>query len=133
MFAHGIDRWQHKSVEDFIQKLVPKLGNREWRIAFHSYPPGLGEPQFSANDWPMITFGNIGVLAGWLRQHYQDKPHAWEIHLTENGLNGRPEQENAQKEMEFAKLSRIAWERLVSRALFITAIRMLKRKTYFWD
>ncbi len=97
-FDHMFDWniWQHTSVQYFIKSVVKKLGTREWRIAFHSYPPDLTEPQFSANDWPIISFGNIGILAGWLRQNYPDKPHAWEIHLTENGLNGRPEQENAQ-------------------------------------
>ncbi len=90
----AFDAGQHKSVEQFLSQLVPKLGNREWRLAFHSYPPDLGNPVFSANDWPRITFGNIGVLAGWLRQKYHDKPYAWEIHLTENGLNGNPSNSN---------------------------------------
>ena len=76
------------SAQTFLSKLVPKLGNRDWRIAWHSYPPNLGDPAFGANDWPRITFGNIGVIAGWLRQHYPSDPHAWEIQLTENGLNG---------------------------------------------
>gem|GEM_PF-5007005 len=81
MFAHGIDTWQHKSVEDYIQKLVPKLGDREWRLAFHSYPPDLGSSQFSANDWPIISFGNIGVLAGWLCQHYNGQ--CYTVHRTD--------------------------------------------------
>ena len=76
------------SAETFLKYLIPKLGDRDWRIAWHSYPPDLTNPAFGANDWPRITFGNIGVLAGWLRQHYPSDPHAWEIQLTENGING---------------------------------------------
>jgi len=76
------------SAETFLGKLIPKLGSRDWRIAWHSYPPDLTKPSFSANDWPRITFGNIGVLAGWLRKNYPSDPHAWEIQLTENGING---------------------------------------------
>ena len=77
--------------DNFLKTLVPKLGNRDWMLAFHSYPPDLASPEFGANDYNnhgIISFGNIGVLAGWLRQNYPDDPHAWEIQLTENGING---------------------------------------------
>ncbi|MBQ9395016.1 MAG: hypothetical protein IJU23_05805 [Proteobacteria bacterium] len=77
--------------EKFLKSLIPKLGNREWRIAYHSYPSNLLSPEFGPNDLGntgRITFGNIGVLAGWLRKNYPNNPHAWEIQLTENGING---------------------------------------------
>lgn len=77
--------------DNFLKTLVPKLGNRDWMLAFHSYPPDLASPEFGANDYNnhgIISFGNIGVLAGWLRLHYPNDPHAWEIQLTENGING---------------------------------------------
>ena len=77
--------------DNFLKTLVPKLGNRDWMLAFHSYPPDLASPEFGANDYNnhgIISFGNIGVLAGWLRQNYPNDPHVWEIQLTENGING---------------------------------------------
>ena len=88
---------------DFLQKLIPKLGDREWRLAYHSYPPSLIEPVFGPNDWrdhdERITFGTLGILAGWLRQNYPDKPYTWEIQLTENGINGYPSsRQSAQKQ-----------------------------------
>ena len=76
------------SCETFLKYLIPKIGNRNWRLAFHSYPIDLLKPVFGANDYPYITFGNIGVLSGWLHKNYPNNPHAWEIQLTENGING---------------------------------------------
>lgn len=76
------------SVETFLKNLVPKLGDRKWRLAYHCYPSNLLDPTISADDYPIITFGNIGILAGWLRKNYPNNPEAWEIQLTENGFNG---------------------------------------------
>ena len=87
---------------DFLELVLPQLGEREWRIAYHSYPPNLLVPEFGPNDYAekkeRVTFGTIGVLAGWLRQKYPTRPHAWEIQLTENGINGYPDKyQDAQK------------------------------------
>lgn len=81
------------STQTFMEKFVPLIGGREFRLAYHSYPKDLFSPTFGADDLPYVTFGNIGVLAGWLRKTYPDKPYAWEIQLTENGVNSSPTQE----------------------------------------
>lgn len=71
----------------FITKLVPQLGNRQWALAYHPYPPNLLRAEFGPNDWPKITFGNINRLVGWLMQTYPNTPSAHKVYLTENGIN----------------------------------------------
>ncbi|TNF37978.1 MAG: hypothetical protein EP329_01690 [Deltaproteobacteria bacterium] len=74
-------------VETFITGMASRVGNRTWRVAYHPYPPNLLSPTFGAYDWPRITYGNIGVLAGWLWKHYPNSAAAHDIHLTESGVN----------------------------------------------
>lgn len=82
------------SAQQFIEALDPMVGDRQWRLAFHSYPPDLFRPEFGPYDYPKITFGNLGILASYLRKTFPDKPYTWDIHLTENGINsGSPSSE----------------------------------------
>ena len=74
------------SIKTFLPPVVAKLGDREWSIAHHPYPRSV-DPSIDARDLPFATMGNLGVLVGWLRATFPDDPHAWEIELTEQGMN----------------------------------------------
>ena len=75
------------SVKTFMTTFAARIGEREWEIAYHPYAPDLLKPEFGPLDLPRVTYGNIGVLLGWLRQTFPGKPHAWEVELTESGIN----------------------------------------------
>lgn len=75
------------SVKTFLTEFAPQVGGRAWRVAYHPYPPNLLYPEFSATDLPRVTYGNIGILVGWLRQTFPATPSCWTIQLTESGIN----------------------------------------------
>ena len=75
------------SVKTFIRGVHARAQGRKWRMAYHPYHKRLDSAESSFDDLPRVTFGNIGVLAGWLRQEFPFQPESWEVHLTENGVS----------------------------------------------
>ena len=75
------------SVQTFRTRLAPMVAPRAWHVAYHPYPPDLLRPNFSPDDAPRVTYGNLGTLLGWLRQTFPGVPSALEVELTESGVN----------------------------------------------
>jgi hypothetical protein len=81
----------------FLTGFASRVAPRAWRVAYHPYPPNLLAPDFGPDDFPRVTYGNIGTLAGWLARTFPDVPSAREIQLTESGVNSlSPSSEAAQ-------------------------------------
>lgn len=75
------------SVKTFIRGVHSRAEGRKWRVAYHPYNHHLSSAESSFDDLPRVTFGNIGVISGWLRQEFPLQPESWEVHLTENGIS----------------------------------------------
>ena len=73
--------------QTMLRAVAAAAGSRDWRVAYHPYPPDLLSPEFSADDWPRVTYGNLGALPGWLHQEWPGSAAATDIHLTESGIN----------------------------------------------
>jgi len=75
------------SVKTFVTTFDQRIGDRQWQLAYHPYAPDLLSSVFSPFDLPRVTYGNLGVILGWLRAAFPDKPYTWEVQLTESGVN----------------------------------------------
>lgn len=75
------------SGQSVLTAVATSAGTRDWRVAYHPYAPDLLSPTFSADDWPKVTYGNLGALPGWLYANWPGSAAATDIHLTESGIN----------------------------------------------
>ncbi len=79
----------------FLQGFATRVAPRAWRVAYHPYAPNLLSPTFGADDEPVVGYGNIGVLLGYLRKNFPNVPSSWDVELTESGVNSLAPQSSA--------------------------------------
>jgi hypothetical protein len=79
-----------------VSGLAARAGGRAWSVAVHPYTVNFASPVFTVDDAPYVTPGTIGQVAGWLRATFPSTPSAWEVHMTEGGLDGATWNESAQ-------------------------------------
>jgi hypothetical protein len=73
-----------------LRGLDARAGGRAWRLAFHPYTNATGY-EFTPDDYPKVTYGNLGLLTGWLRATFPARVAAWsDVQLTESGVNSAP-------------------------------------------
>ncbi len=101
--------WAVVSMFSFLDSLVAKGFFDEFPdvgIAPHIYPKDLGSLDFSADDYPYLTPGNIDIIAGMLRDRYPSYPQLAEFYATEQGLSSaRSEEEQAKAICDLIRLS----------------------------
>jgi hypothetical protein len=88
-FDAGLARLSSQSI---IRGVAARADDREWQVAFHPYS-NIPWPAFDARDLDVYgksTYGTVGTMVGWLRAEFPDRPHAWQVQLTENGVASGP-------------------------------------------
>ncbi len=71
----------------FLNGFASRVAPRAWRVAYHPYAPNLFSPTFGPDDEPVVSYGNIGVLLGYLRKTFPTVPSSFDVELTESGVS----------------------------------------------